>query len=151
MPPPAFSQNPMRARSRAQENSPLPCCAGQSRVMRASRTTGIPFRRVFSSNRCRWASMAANLRSTFDRIRLQAFTNLYNFGHDHFGCRLRNSARQIFNCSSNALGIPETIFPSPDSPRTCIPSLISSSSDSGRLLQAWRWFQETVRGRLLVS
>ena len=90
---------------------------------------------------------------------LRVFTG-YDYRHsrsctilntDHFGCRLRHSARQIFNCSSNALGIPETIFPSPDSPRTCIPSLISSSSDSGRLLQAWRWFQETVRGRLLVS
>jgi hypothetical protein len=39
----------------------------------------------------------------------EAFTNLYNFRKDHFGCRLRHFARQICNCASSPFGIVETI------------------------------------------
>ena len=45
---PAFSLNPLRARSRARETSSPLCRAGQSHVMKAGHTTGIPFSpRVF--------------------------------------------------------------------------------------------------------
>ena len=49
---------------------------------------------------------------------------------DHFGCLRRYSSWQVFSCSSNALGIVETIFPSPESHRICFPSLTRASSDS---------------------
>jgi hypothetical protein len=37
----------------------------------------------------------------------------------YFGYRLRHSSLQIFNCSSNALGVVETLFSSPESRRIC--------------------------------
>jgi hypothetical protein len=46
---------------------------------------------------------------------------------DHFGCLLLNSSLQIFDCSSNALGIVETILPSPESHRSFFPVFTSSS------------------------
>jgi hypothetical protein len=61
----------------------------------------------------------------FQPFMLQMYQN-------HFGCLLLHSARQIFNCSANALGIVETIFPSPESHRICLPSLIRAWSESVR-------------------
>jgi len=49
---------------------------------------------------------------------------------DHFGCRRLYSSLQIFNCSANALGVVETILPSPESHRSFLPSLIRASSES---------------------
>ena len=51
---------------------------------------------------------------------------------NHFGYLRLCSSLQIFNCSSNALGIVVTIFPSPESHRTCFPSFIRASSVSVR-------------------
>src|SRR5580765_3778099 len=51
---------------------------------------------------------------------------------DHFGCLLRHSCLQTFNCSQNAHGIVLTILPSPESQRIFFPSLIKSSSDNVR-------------------
>jgi hypothetical protein len=47
-----------------------------------------------------------------DTIRLQASQICTISDTDHFRCRLRHSSRQILNCSRNALGVVETIFPS---------------------------------------
>jgi hypothetical protein len=121
MPAPAFSLNPLRARSRAREISPLLCRAGQSRVLKASHTTGIPFRLVVNS--------LVLILTGYDYRHSRICTILDT---DHFGCLHLYSFRQIFNCSSNALGIVETIVPSPDSHRICFPSLIKDSSDSVR-------------------
>jgi hypothetical protein len=128
MPPPAFSQNPPRARSRARESltaalprRPVTCDEGRSH----DRNSFSP--RVFrltDAVRLQWRQ-TSGYDYRYSRICTISDT-------DHFGCRLRHSSRQILNCSSNALGVVVTIFPSPDSHRTCLPSLIRASSESVR-------------------
>jgi len=110
--------------------------------------------------------MAANLRSTFDRIRLLASPICTIFDTDHFGCRLRHSARQIFDCASNALGIVETIDmiragsvtvyfeiqrrgkPVPLQAKGAAPSQNVSQGELG-FFRGWRWLGLLCLGRWL--
>jgi hypothetical protein len=96
----AVLSEPTEGTQQSAESPPLLCCAGQSRVMKASHTTGISFRASFpdsdtavghgTEDICLAVNSAA---SHFDRIRLQAFRSLVNFEHppiisDAFACTL---------------------------------------------------------------